>query len=154
MKILLVEDEEPKQRHIARLVEDTVTHLHLDIAKSVRGALAHLRATPPDLVILDMSLPTFDIGVDEGGGRPQGFGGLEVMRNMELEEISCPVVVITGYEAFSKAGGQVSLDGLAEELSADHPGIFRGIIHYNSAYGDWRTRLQAFLIAASERAAK
>lgn len=133
-------------------MEDTVPQAHLRFAKSVRGALEQLKATAPDLLILDMSLPTFDIGADEGGGRPQGFGGLEVMRNMELEEISCPVVVITGYEAFSKAGGQVNLDALAEELSADHPSIFRGIIHYNSAYGDWRARLRSFLTNAGKGA--
>jgi len=145
MHILLVEDEDPKRRHIEEFLRSEVPGLELTIAKSVRSALERLEEKVPDLVILDMSLPTFDIGGDEGGGRPQGFGGVELIRNMELEEIFCPSIVLTGYESFSKAGGQVGLDALNKELADAHPDIFRGIFHYNSAYGDWRHRVAAVL---------
>jgi CheY-like chemotaxis protein len=145
MHILLVEDEEPKQRHISAYVREIVSDLELEVARSVRSALDKLNARVPNLIILDMSLPTFDIGGSEGGGRPQGFGGLELIRMMELEEIECPVVILTGYEAFTKAGGQVTLDSLGVELAASHPNVFRGILHYNSAYGDWQIRLSSIL---------
>ncbi len=145
MHILLVEDEEPKQRHIEGYLRVALVEPHIVFAMSVRGALDQLAIAVPDVLILDMSLPTFDIGGTEGGGRPQGFGGLEVIRNMELEEYSCPVIFITGYEAFNKAGGQLTLDALADELLADHPDLFRGIIHYNSAYGDWQSRLKMLI---------
>ena len=68
------------------------------------------------------------------------------MRNMELEELACPVVVLTGYDAFSKAGGQVGLDALNKELADAHPKIFRGMFHYSSAYGDWQSRLRQLLV--------
>lgn len=145
MRVLLVEDEEPKQRHIEAFLRKTLKTPQITIAKSVRGALERLTQSIPDVVILDMSLPTFEIGGDEAGGRPQGFGGIEVIRNMELDDIVAPVVFLTGYEAFTKAGGQLSLDALAEELRDDHPDLFRGIIHYNSAYGDWQVRLMETL---------
>lgn len=145
MRILLVEDEEPKQRHIETFLRATFRGPEIVVARSVRGAIAQLSRSVPDVVILDMSLPTFEIGGEEAGGRPQGFGGIEVIRNMELDDIVAPVVFLTGYEAFTKAGGQLSLDVLAQELKDDHPGLFCGIIHFNSAYGDWQARLKATL---------
>jgi CheY-like chemotaxis protein len=137
LQLLLVEDEDPKRRHIASFVKEVMPNAELKTARSVRAALDSLDERVPDLLILDMSLPTFDVGENESGGRPQGFGGLELMRNMELEEIACPVVVLTGYDAFTKAGGQVGLNALNAELTAAHPLIFKGLIHFNSAYGDW-----------------
>src|ERR1700730_5286294 len=144
--LLLVEDEDPKRRHIASFVKEVMPDAQLKTARSVRSALDSLDEQVPDLLILDMSLPTFDVGGSEGGGRPQGFGGLELMRNMELEEIACPVVVLTGYEAFTKAGGQVGLDALNAELTAAHPSIFKGLFHFNSAYGDWKQKFRKLCI--------
>lgn len=145
MRLLLVEDEDPKRRHIENFVRSVRPDAEISIARSVRSAIASLLSHPPDLVLLDMSLPTFDIGTNETGGRPQGFGGRELMRNMELEDISCPVIVLTGYDAFNKAGEQVGLEELRQELSADHPGIFVALLQFNSAYGDWQDRLRSIL---------
>ncbi|AQT05749.1 response regulator [Acetobacter persici] len=141
MNIILVEDEDPKRRHIEAFLKEHWPTIDLRLARSVRSALAALDEKIPDFLILDMSLPTFDIGPGETGGRPQGFGGRELMRNIELDEIRCPCVILTGYEAFSKAGGQVGLDALNAELKEEHPVNFHGMLHYNSAYGDWRERL-------------
>jgi CheY-like chemotaxis protein len=146
MNLLLVEDEEAKERHIAAFVSRLLPHANLRIAHSVRSAMDSLLKEIPDLLILDMSLPTFDIGPNESGGRPQGFGGLELMRNMELEEIRCPTIVLTGYEAFTKSGGQVTLDALSAELAREHPEVFKGIFHFNSAYGDWQDRVRAVFV--------
>jgi CheY-like chemotaxis protein len=146
MYILLVEDEDPKRRHIATFISEIAPTAVLQVARSVRSALDRFEDGVPDVVLLDMSLPTFDVGGNEGGGRPQGFGGLELMRNMELEGIECPVVVITGYDAFTKLGGQMNLDALNAQLSEAHPKIFKALFHYNSAYGDWQEKVRSILI--------
>lgn len=143
MNVLLVEDEAPKRQHVEVLLRALLPEANIDFANSVRSALEALRKSRPDLVILDMSLPTFDVTRDEAGGRPQGFGGVELLRNMELEEIECPVVVLTGYDSFAKGGGEVRLDELKSELASEHPRVFRGVLHYNSAYGDWQEQLKA-----------
>jgi CheY-like chemotaxis protein len=142
MIVLLVEDEAPKRQHVGNFLQTEFRDVEISYANSVRSAIQALVHQKPDLLVLDMSLPTFDVGPTEAGGRPQGFGGVELLRNMELEEIECPVVVLTGYDAFAKAGGQVGLDTLNEELAAAHPRVFRGMLHYNSAYGDWQDRLR------------
>lgn len=140
-EILLVEDDDPKRKNIEGFLYEIMPELSLSVSRSVRSAISSLQQKVPDLAILDMSLPTFDIGPQETGGRPQGFGGIELLRIMELEDIYCPALIITGYEAFAKAGGQVALDSVAQELLAEHPQNLKGVVHYNSSYGDWKERL-------------
>ena len=146
MRILLVEDEDPKLRHVADFLKSIIFNLDLSIARSVHSALDALEAYSPDLVILDMSLPTFDIMDDEGGGRPQGFGGRELMRNMTLDGTNIPVIVLTGYDAFNKAGGQIGLNTLNKELAAEHSDLFLGMLHFSSAYGNWQGQLKELLL--------
>jgi CheY-like chemotaxis protein len=140
--ILLVEDEAPKRDHIERFLRGLDSEMTITVARSVNSALDALEEQLPNLLLLDMSLPTFDVGGRESGGRPQGFGGIEILRYMLLAEINCPTIVITGYEAFSReAGKPVELSQLRAELEKEFPHFLRGVLHYNSTYDEWRTTL-------------
>jgi len=148
-QILLVEDEAPKRHHIENLIRDLTPHARILIARSVNSALDVLDTGAIDLLILDMSLPTFDVGERERGGRPQGFGGTEVLRNMTMSEIGCPTVVITGYEGFVREGGTtVDLTQLRTELMEEFPSVLRAVLHYNSTFDEWKTVLRATLAEA------
>jgi CheY-like chemotaxis protein len=145
MHILLVEDEDPKRRHLERLLRENVTDLRLRVARSVTSAIEELEEKRPDLLLLDMSLPTFDVGDTEGGGRPQGFGGIEVVRHMKLSGLQCPLIVITGYEAFPKGSGQVRLATLEKELRTEFPEMINGVLHFNSAFDEWKDDLLSLM---------
>lgn len=142
LDILLVEDEAPKQKHIENFVQEIAPEASIRVARSFNSALDALEERVPMLMLLDMSLPTFDIGTQEPGGRPQGFGGTELMRYMAMSEISCNVIVITGYEAFTReAGKTVDLRQLKQELTEEFPRMLMGVLHYNSTYEEWKTEL-------------
>lgn len=142
MRILMVEDEIPKQRHIASFLNEVVCDLDLQVARSVNSAVEYLEAKSFDLVLLDMSLPTFDQDNDESGGRPQGFGGIEVAREMQMAGIRSKIVVITGYEVFPKGdGGQLNIGQLKADLQGEFGSLVVGVLHYNSALDEWKTSL-------------
>lgn len=146
VKILVVEDEAPKQTHIVRFLESLATGTHVVVARSVNSAIDAIEANCPHLILLDMSLPTFDIGDGESGGRPQGFGGVEVLRHMVLAEIKCPVIVVTGYEAFPREGGKpVDLTEMRMELEQEFPSLFCGLLHFNSTFDEWKQTLRKLL---------
>lgn len=143
MHILLVEDEAPKRTHIEQFLKSLGSGITFTIAQSVNSALDALEDRLPDLLLLDMSLPTFDVGERESGGRPQGEGGIEILRYMSLAEINCPTIVITGYEAFQReAGKPVDLSQLRDELNEEFPQCLKGVLHYNSTYDEWKTELR------------
>jgi len=137
LKVLLVEDEAPKQKKLKDFILRVLPHAQIVTAKSVRSAIDSLRKEPPNLILLDMSLPTFDIGEEESGGRPQGFGGIEVMRYLDRAGIRAPVVVVTAFEAFSEKNKTLDLDALSAQLRHDHPINFRELVYYNTVLGNW-----------------
>ncbi|MDB9476775.1 hypothetical protein [Dolichospermum circinale] len=140
--ILLVEDEAPKRQHIQKLVSDTLPSARLSTAKSVNSAMDILETEAVDMLLLDMSLPTYDVEDGETGGRPQGFGGTEILRFMAMMEIKSPTIVVTGYEAFIREAGKiVDLAQLRTELIDEFPLIVKAVVHYNSTFDEWRTIL-------------
>ena len=147
MDILLVEDEAPKQERILSFLQDNWPFANVRTARSVRSAIQQLCTQRPDLILLDVSLPTFDVGPNETGGRPQNFGGVEVLRYMDLYEQIVPTIVVTAYEAFSKNGQAIDHRSLDNQLSQDHPNSYRGLIYYNSLFSEWRTILEEAIAA-------
>ena len=143
--ILLVEDEGPKRENIRGLLEQMNLVEGVQEARSVGSAIRALRNNPFDLIILDMSLPTFDIGVGESGGRPQGFGGVEVLRYMDRFKIHSPVIVVTAYPAFSQGDKEIDLNSLGENMGRDHPNTFSGLVFYNSMFSTWREDLEKMI---------
>lgn len=144
--ILIVEDEAPKRGHIQRLLNEVLPNSVVFIARSVTSALDALEGEKIDFLLLDMSLPTLDIGDRESGGRPQGFGGIEVLRHMTMAEINCPTLIITGYEGFKReSGATVDLTQLRSELDDEFSHILKGVLHYNSTYDEWKHTLRESL---------
>jgi CheY-like chemotaxis protein len=149
LHLLLVEDEAPKRGHIERLVRDVMPHARISTARSVNSALDILECERVGFLLLDMSLPTFDIGDRESGGRPQGFGGIEVLRHMTMAGIVCPTLIITGYEGFkTESGTTVDLARLRSELDDEFRPLLRGVLHYNSTYDEWKHALREALTNA------
>jgi len=141
MHILLVEDEAPKRENIRSVIDQRFPDRTLHEARSVGSAIKALRSQRFDLVLLDMSLPTFDIKVGESGGRPQGFGGVEVLRYMDRLSVIAPVIVVTAYPAFSQGDREIDLSALSKSLASDHPDAFKGVVFYNSMFSTWREQL-------------
>jgi len=77
--LLLVEDDERISQPLARMLEaEGFTVRHVDLGEA---ALAAVREDPPDLILLDLSLPDLD--------------GLEVCRRLRAEYPSLPIVMLT-----------------------------------------------------------
>lgn len=144
LKILLIEDETPKITQIELFLRGLCIPMEIKHAKSVNSALDIIDEEVPDLMLLDMSLPTIDIDISfgESGGRAQGFGGIEVLRYMVFSEIHCPTIVVTGYEAFPREGGDLDISELGKELKEEFPTLLLATLHYNSTYETWKNELR------------
>ncbi len=96
MKSVLVVDDEPK---IVQLARDYLEHAGFGVASASDGteALASFRRKPPDLVVLDLGLPTLD--------------GLDVARAIRKSS-NVPIVMLTGRgdEADRVAGLELGAD--------------------------------------------
>lgn len=140
---LLVEDEGPKLAHIRRFMMESFSNVRTVDARSVSTALDIIEDELFDLLLLDMSLPTFDVGHGEHGGRPQGFGGIEILRHIEMAGLELPTIVLTGYEAFpDEAGTLIDLNTLRERLKEEFQETVVAVVHFNSSLDDWKASLR------------
>ncbi|NJN64725.1 MAG: response regulator transcription factor [Acidobacteria bacterium] len=84
LRTLIVEDEPPARRRLARLLEETGQVELVGEADTVRDAVTKIKQTEPDVVFLDIQIPGGD-----------GFDVLE-----RLEEIPS-VVFVTAYDEYA-----------------------------------------------------
>jgi len=147
--LLVVEDDEPKLRSIIGFLSGIVrSDVAIVSAESLTSAVAVLSSKDVVFVVVDMSIPTFDLVKDRrGGGQPQGFGGADILRFIQSETETTKSVVLTQYEEFVLRRGEKRKDprGLEAALRSELDGRFLGVIHYAGQHGAWRQSLKDIL---------
>ncbi|MHA0972477.1 response regulator [Citrobacter freundii] len=145
MRILIIEDEHDKREKIKKQVEVLIgTEAVIEERESLRGGLkAILSLSDLDLILLDMSMPSFDLTDEFGSEDPESFAGIEIMSQMKLREINVPVLVVTQYKSFEK--GSVSLEDLIEKMTSEFKPFFKGTIYYDSLLEGWKKQLSDYL---------
>lgn len=139
--VLIVEDSDAKLASIVVALNNCLIS-NIDEAKSVKSALTKLRDARFDLIIADMSLPTYDVKSRERGGTARPFGGIEVFDFLQNRNLTTPVVVVSSYPAIVDGNTSVTLPALAKKLKTDYPQIFAGYVFFDSAYLTWELEMQ------------
>lgn len=145
MKILIVEDDELKTERIKNFIKQELPDYEIEVARSYKSGLRALVAFRRSLVILDMTLPSFDISPGSDGGRPLSLGGKELLRQMKRRSLIYPSVVLTGFDAFGSEPEAVTLDQLDNELKRSFGDFYMGSIYFNATSDDWRDQLRIFI---------
>lgn len=142
MKILIVEDEAQKLNELIFFFR-SLPSAEYESARSVRAALDYFReGGHADLMILDMSLPTFDIDESESGGTPRPFGGIDVLRNLDRLDIAIPTVVLTGYQSFEDESRVISLQELGGSMREEFGEFLLDVVQYTPFSNDWMEKLR------------
>ena len=145
MRILVVEDDENKRAQLSQFLRRSFPSIEGVEARSLQSGLRFIRQSPPNLVLLDMTLPNYDAGFDEPGGQTHIFGGREFLRQMDRFDITVPVIVVTQFETFGKEPHEIGLIELDSELHADHSNVYKGSVYYHAAIHGWEQKLEALI---------
>jgi chemotaxis response regulator CheB len=141
MRILIIEDDELKRAQLALLIQTNDAMAFIEFAKSMNSGMRAVLENSYDLILLDMSMPTFDVDVEENGGNPQYYGGSEILYEMDRHNISTPVIVVTQFDKFGEKNNELTLNELDHQLKEDILRNYKGAIYYNSALNDWKIEL-------------
>lgn len=139
MNILIVENDPNKSSvvELYLLTDHEISPEDVEIRRSFQSGLEAILLNNYDLLILDMSLPTFDITDFDDGGDTLDRGGETILQEMERENIKIPAIVLTQYEDF----GGVSLSKIDKVLFDEFPDIYLGCIYYNTSQTNWQKEL-------------
>ncbi len=98
MNILVVEDDQFKYSRIEGILKNIFPSAELSHHDNVSSATLHLKANTPDLIILDMSLPSHPAIAGKGSPISMPAGGIEVILELRyLKKTAIPIFVLTQY---------------------------------------------------------
>ena len=137
IEILLIEDDEDKRDQIITFINEKVVS-NLNEVRSFQSGLKAIKSKNYDLILMDMSIPTFDINSSENGGRAQPFGGELLLFEMIRRNITSKVVLITQFDLFGDGEQEISLTDLDARLLKQFPDIYIGAVHYSISYTSWK----------------
>lgn len=139
MKILLVEDNFFKREKIVDFISSINGHDIIEAA-SYNSGLTFAMSDEFDLLILDMSMPTFDRTDSDMGGRFKVLAGKEIVTKLKKQNRLVPFVIFTGFADFSVDTDKLNLDQI-NDLMALMGEPYKGTIFFDSANSKWKDDL-------------
>lgn len=146
MKVLLVEDDEPKRRQIVDLFSNAID-VSLTCAVSLNEAVKKVDSESFDKIILDMSLPTLNSGNRaNASGQQQDLGGKQFLEYLWELSIHTEVFLVTQLKSFQGEDGKlISLQQLDRMLSGEFPSIYHGYAYFHHSTDDWAQKVRDFI---------
>jgi len=146
MRLLLVEDDAAKRHAIRGYLAQRLPNAEVLESASFRETIDVLLQSPPDLVLLDMTIPSLQHQTSDRD-HVLVFGGRDVLRQLRRLRIPAAVIVVTAYDRFDKGKESMSVEELHAELASVYPEFYRGIVSFSFRYESWKDELTQFLPA-------
>lgn len=146
MKILVIEDNEAKLNKIKQFCEEYWPGNSVDCRCSYNSALSEVvhQGGIYDVILLDVSMNTYDINGDESDGEQEPLAGSNILRFMKLRKIYVPVIVVTMYESFVDG---IKIDMLDHGFKEKYPEFYKGFVYYSLKNEDWINKLNNLMKA-------
>lgn len=145
MRIYLVEDDAVKATAVETHIKAVLANAEISIFRSYNTGLAALKNDPPDLLVLDMTLPSFDRTPADRAGRVRPLGGYELLRKLKLFQVDVPFVVVSMLEKFGEGAEEISFADMSRKCASEFPNQFLGSVYYETGGDRWRDNLSAML---------
>jgi CheY-like chemotaxis protein len=142
-RILIIEDEQRKLDYLKEFLKMEFPDIEFEEKHSYNSALKEIveNHTKYSLLLLDMSMTTYDVSVEESGGVPEPLAGENILDAMFLNEIPTKVVVVTMYESFVGK----KLKAFDIELKENYPDNYLGFVFFSHKNTDWRIELKKYI---------
>lgn len=144
-KIILVEDDKKKIDDIKEFLDSTFDYDDLIYKESYQSGLKELLKEKYDLLLLDMSIPTWDRTPLETGGDYQKFGGYKVLKELIRRNRPTKTILITMFDDFGESDTSVSLEQLNNLLAEEFSENYLGAVYYSSRENKWKDNLKHFI---------
>lgn len=141
-KIILVEDDKKKIEDIAEFLAAYFSYTNLIVKESYQSGLRELINEKYDLLLLDMSIPTWDKSPIESGGYYEKFGGYKILKEIVRKKKPVKTILITMFDDFGESDTSITLDELNRSLRNEFDAIYKGSVFYSSKQSKWRDELK------------
>ncbi|MDK2773332.1 MAG: response regulator [Flavobacterium sp.] len=143
-KILIVEDNQKKLEKLKTFLYEEYVDIEITERMSYNSATREivLNYNNYDLILLDMSMQTYDVSDDESGGEPEPLAGKNILKQIYLRNIPIKVIVVTMYENFVDG---TKIKELNEELIQEFNENYCGYIFFSHINLEWSIKLKELI---------
>ena len=143
-RLLIIEDNDSKLNRLRQFCEENLSDYSVEDKRSYNSALSEVvhNGKRYDLILLDVSMNTYDISPEESDGEQEPLAGSNILRFMKLRKIYVPVIVVTMYESFVDG---IKIDKLDEGFREKYPEFYKGFVYYSLRNEDWITHLKELI---------
>jgi CheY-like chemotaxis protein len=148
MKVLVVDDDPNKVKQLRDCVSDLLPRAEVVTCRSYQSGLKAALFEKPDIIVLDMTMPNYDVGGKESGGRERRYAGQQILRQLKRKMAVTRSVVVTQFEQFGEGEQLVTLEELSRNLAYEFGESFLGTIFYQAGDTHWRDEMKHLLVRA------
>lgn len=147
MLILIVEDDINKISKIESFLIEQYQSINIEQANSYNSGLRKILFNKYDLILLDMTMPTFDktSSSSSSGGKLVQFAGKEILAQMKRKKVITPVIVITQYATFGENDTLKSFSDMKKELKEEFNSNLLEMVFYEASKSDWEIEIKNLL---------
>ncbi len=140
MKILLIEDHPLKQAQITKFVLEKFSGSQIETKNSYISGLKELKLhhNSYDLLLLDISMPNYDISPEDSGGDWMPLAGKNILKEMYLRDINTKAIVITMHGSYDDG---TRITDLHSDLQQEFADNYIGYVYYSQINEDWKENL-------------
>lgn len=142
MLIYIVEDDPLKADTLLSFLKTTDPSSEIKVFRSYNTGLTAIQALRPHLLILDMTLPTYDRTPARRAGRLRPLGGYELLRKIALHQIIVPAIVVTMLESFGEGVEEISYQDMTTTCKSELGELFLGSIYFQLGTSNWQIELR------------
>lgn len=142
-KVLLVEDDLFKKEEILSQLNLISLEVDVSYASSVQQSITQICAEVFDLIILDMALPSHDIGQSSASPLTLLAGGVELLHELSYTERSDPVLILTQYPDVPYDNQIVNLMKFKAIINADLDLNIIEACHFEKVSSNWKMKFNS-----------
>ena len=139
-KVLVIEDDLNKANQIIDYLNVILSNPIITSKQSYQSGLSMILNNEFELVVLDMSIPIFDVKPEESKSAPEPYTGKDILRKMYRKKRKFPVIVVSQFEILGDSTNKMSLHVISNELKESYDNYY-GHVHYDAASEDWKKNL-------------
>lgn len=151
MDVLIVDDDFNKMRQLSSFIRKEFPDAQVEERRSYQSGLKTALLNTPDIILLDMTMPTYDVGGKEKGGRERRYAGFQVLKQLHRKGIRTSVIIVTQFERFGEGEELITLDELREQLAKEFDTNYVCTVFYQAADSRWMDQLRQVLAHLSTR---
>lgn len=144
MRILFIEDHPLKQAQIHKFISEKSKNIQITTKNSYISGLKELIRNyfDYDLLLLDISMPNYDISSEDSGGAWMPLAGKKILKEMYLRDIPTKAIVVTMHGSFDDGTKITELDNELKEQFSEN---YIGYVFYSQINEEWKNKLSQLL---------